>query len=154
MDLIRIMDARSEDMDIKKQINTDKITPDGLQQLIQQLSDGEGNGAIQRFKDYCDQKCINRKIVVQGFSLGPKAAEEIANILAINQNVAHLDLRKNNLGDTGASLLMNTLKLNNSLVHLDLGQNKITTKGSKRVFKDLVSNESLISLRIGNIEND
>ena len=54
MDMMRIVDARSEDMGLKKQINTDKCTPDSLDQLIMQLTEGEGNGPIQRFKDYCD----------------------------------------------------------------------------------------------------
>ena len=92
--------------------------------------------------------------MLQGFSLGPCAAQEIANILAVNPNIAHLDLRKNNLGDLGVKHLMHVVKSNNSLVHLDLAQNKISTKGAKKVFKALAVNKSLISLRVGNIEND
>lgn len=43
---MRILEARSEDMGLKKVINTDNITPEGLTKLVQQLSEGEGNAVI------------------------------------------------------------------------------------------------------------
>ena len=45
-DMMRILDAKSEDMGLKKVINSDTITPEGLAKLVQQLSEGEGNAAI------------------------------------------------------------------------------------------------------------
>lgn len=99
MEMMRILDARNEDMGLNKQVNTDQCTPDGLERLILEFTDGSGSGPAQRFRDYCDQKCVNRKLVLQGFSLGPKVAEEIASILAVNRDICHVDLSKNNLQD-------------------------------------------------------
>ena len=85
--------------------------------------------------------------------MGPTAAKEIANILAVNTDIAHVDLSKNNLQDEGLESLMRVIKNNTSIIHLDLTQNNITTRGAKKAFKSLTSNFSLISLRIGNVEN-
>lgn len=75
------------------------MTSERLASLIY-LSTTEGSaGPTQRFKDYCMQKCINRKLVLSELYLGLNSARELANILSINQNIAHLDLSKNNLGD-------------------------------------------------------
>ena len=90
---------------------------------------------------------------MQGFSLGPQAAEEIANILAVNRNIVHVDLSKNNLQDQGVEALISVIESNSSIIHLDLAQNNISAKGAKKVFKGLANSESLISLNIGNFEN-
>ena len=155
LEMMRILDARSEDMGLKKQtvLNETTETPDGLEKLFFELTAGNGQGPAQRFKDYCEQKCVNRRLVLQGFSLGPAAAQEIASILAVNADIAHVDLSKNNLQDEGLDSLMRVIKNNTSIIHLDLTQNNITTRGAKKAFKSLASNLSLISLRIGNVEN-
>ena len=48
------------------------------------------------------------------------AAGEIANVLANNDNIAHVDLSMNNLRDAGAEVLADALKGHPSLIHLDL----------------------------------
>ena len=154
-EMMRILDARNEDMGLKKQftLNPTADGPQGLEKLFMELTDGNGQGPAQRFKDYCEQKCVNRRLVIQNFSLGPIAAQEIASILAVNTNIAHVDLSKNNLQDAGVENLIRVIKNNTSIIHLDLTQNNITTKGSKLAFKQLTGNFSLISLRLGNMEN-
>ena len=112
MEMMRILDARNEDMGLNKQINTDKCTPDGFEKLALELKTGNGQGPAQRFKEYCDQKCVNRRIVLQGFSLGQHAAEEIASICAVNRNICHVDLSKNNLQDGGVESLIKVIKNN------------------------------------------
>jgi hypothetical protein len=42
--------------------------------------------------------------------LGLNAARELVGILACNQNIAQMDLGKNNLSDDGVGLLMNVIK--------------------------------------------
>ena len=105
-----------------------------------EFTEGSGTGPSQRFKDYCDQKCVNRKLVLQGFSLGPNAAQEIATILSINRDIVQVDLSKNNLRDEGVESIMRVIKSTHSIISLDLTQNNITTKGAKKVFKALASN--------------
>lgn len=107
--MMRILDARNADMGLKSQVNTDLCTPEELECLINEFERGV-QGPQQRFKDYCDQKCVNRRLVLQGFSLGPLAAREIAEILATNPDIVHVDLSKNNLQDEGVEWLISVLK--------------------------------------------
>ena len=73
-----------------------------IDKLCEELIVGPNTHSItQRFKDYCKSKCINRRLVLHGFNLGPCAAREIANILSVNRNIVHIDLSKNNLQDEG-----------------------------------------------------
>jgi hypothetical protein len=58
------------------------------------------------------QNCINRKLVLSDLYLGLNSAKELANILCVNQNIAHLDLSKNNLRDEGIAILMKAIKRN------------------------------------------
>ena len=152
MEMLRILDARNEDMGLKKQ-NTDKCTVDGLERLMLELTDGNGQGPAQRFRDYCEKFCVNRKLVLQKYSLGPIAAQEIAHILAVNRDIVHVDLAKNHLQDAGAEVLARVVQNHTAMIHFDLSQNNITPKGAKKVFKSLTNNISLISLKIGNTEN-
>ena len=91
--------------------------------------------------------------MLQGFSLGPLASQEISNILAVNRDIAHVDLSTNNLQDAGVETLCRVIKSNKSIMHLDLMQNNITSKGVKKLFKALTNNVSLVQLKIGNTEN-
>ena len=101
MEMMRILDARNEDMGLRRQMSGEQCTPDGLDRLIFEFTDGNGTGPAQRFRDYCEQKCVNRRLVLQGFSLGPQSAIEIGCILAVNRDICHVDLAKNNLQDDG-----------------------------------------------------
>jgi Ran GTPase-activating protein (RanGAP) involved in mRNA processing and transport len=58
------------------------------------------------------QNCINRKLVLSDLYLGLNSAKELANILCVNQNIAHLDLSKNNLRDEGIAILIKAIKRN------------------------------------------
>ena len=44
MEMMRILDARNADMGLNKQVNTDKCTPDRLEKLILDFSNGSGQG--------------------------------------------------------------------------------------------------------------
>jgi hypothetical protein len=50
--------------------------------------------------------------VLSELYLGLNSAKELANILCVNQNIAHLDLSKNNLRDEGIAILMKAIKRN------------------------------------------
>ena len=71
----------------------------------------------------------------------------------MNDKIAYLNLRKNNLGDMGIKAIMKTVGKSRSLMHLDVSSNNIGHKGAKRVFKALAENQSLISLAIGSVDN-
>ena len=48
------------------------------------------------------------------------AAQEIANILAVNRDIVHVDLSNNNLMDIGVEMLIRVIKNHTSIIHLDL----------------------------------
>ena len=54
--MMRILDARNEDMGLKKLFvgNSAAQTVDGLEKLFAELTEGNGQGPAQRFKDYCE----------------------------------------------------------------------------------------------------
>ena len=67
LEMMRILDARNEDIGLKKLASGNfatSETPDGLEKLFSELTDGNGQGPAQRFRDYCEQKCVNRKLVL------------------------------------------------------------------------------------------
>ena len=88
-----------------------------------------------------------------GFSLGIQSAKEIASILAVKNEIVHIDLSKNNLRDEGADEILRKVKLSTTIIHLDLSQNSISPVGAKKVFKNLIGHTSVISLNMGNQEN-
>ena len=55
-EMMRILDARNEDMDLKKQFTLCPASegPEGLEKLFKELSEGNGQGPAQRFRDYCE----------------------------------------------------------------------------------------------------
>ncbi|TNV84842.1 hypothetical protein FGO68_gene16571 [Halteria grandinella] len=119
---------------------------------------------FMRFREYCTKKCINRKVIFDDVRnklylknlqlwMGLNSAIEIAQILVVNQRIASLSLKRNNLGDIGVKMIMKAISRSNSLVHLDLSSNAITHKGAKKIFKALMVNQSLISLSLGSTDN-
>lgn len=66
LEMMRILDARNEDMGLKKQamLGATSDEPEGVEKLFWELTDGSGQGPAQRFKDYCEQKCVNRRLVI------------------------------------------------------------------------------------------
>eukprot|EP00347_Sterkiella_histriomuscorum_P017960 403347321 len=105
-----------------------------------------------KFKDYCQKTCINRKIKLGDLGMGQNAATELSQIIAVNQNIAHIDLKKNLLGDEGVKILIKAISKSKNIVHLDLSSNQITHKGAKKIFTSLLPNCSLISLKLGSID--
>lgn len=78
------------------------------------------SGMIQRFKDYCNMNCVNRKLVIVGFNLGLESAKEIASILAVKSNIVHVILSKNNFRDEGVDEILRKVKISTSIIHVDL----------------------------------
>ena len=165
-EMLRILDARSEDIGQGRIIKPD-CTPERYAALLNQFnSETQGinsqvktkydiadSGIFQRFRDYCHEKCNNRKLVLVGFSLGFESAKEIASILAVKNNIVHINLSKNNLRDEGVEEILRKIKISTSIIHVNLSQNCLTPQGSKMAFKQLTGHKSLISLDIGNMEN-
>ena len=164
-DMLRIFDARNDDIGQGRIIKKD-CTPDKLALMLREFCETTGaepgqvfkhnstlSGGSQRFREYCSKYCINRRLVLKGFALGFESAKEIASILAVKSEIAHLNICKNNIRDKGVDVLMQVVRYNQNLIHLDLTQNNITSIGAKKVFKNLTGNNSIISLNLGNIEN-
>lgn len=70
----------------------------------------------------------------------------------MNENIASIDLKKNNLEDEGAKILIKAIAKSKSVVHLDLSSNSITHKGAKKIFSNLLTNCALVSLKLGSID--
>ena len=73
-EMLRILDARSEDIGLGRIIKDD-CSPERHATLLNYFStetqglklkkhDIADSGAIQRFRDYCNIHCINRKLVI------------------------------------------------------------------------------------------
>ena len=75
-DMLRIFDARSEDIGKGRIIKKD-CTPDKLAMMLKEFCqntgqepgqvfkhDGTSSGGSQRFRDYCSMNCVNRKLVL------------------------------------------------------------------------------------------
>ena len=131
-DMLRIFDARNEDIGQGRIIKKD-CTPDKLASMLREFCentgidpgrkfkhDGSSQGGMQRFRDYCNVNCYNRKLVLTGFALGLESAKEIAHILAVKKDIVHINLRKNNLRDEGVEELLQVIKNSPSIIHLDL----------------------------------
>ena len=74
---------------------------------------------MQRFRDYCNNHCCNRKLILKGFGLGIESAKEIASILAVKNNIVHINLSKNHLCDEGVEEILRKVKQSTTIVHLD-----------------------------------
>lgn len=93
----------------------------------------------------CKKICINRKLIFVDMGLGTSFANELKNVLfAVNNNIAHIDIHKNNLGDAGIITLMQAIKANRQVVSLNFASNEVTNEGMIAIFKGLKKNESVI----------
>lgn len=63
MEMLIILDARNADMGLKR-ASKDNLTVDGLERLMLELSDGNGQGPAQRFRDYCEKYSVNRRLIL------------------------------------------------------------------------------------------
>lgn len=107
---------------------------------------------LQRFAQFTSLNCVNRKVSLVNFNIGPAFVEKLVAILtapAMRSKVASLSLAKNQLKDQGAAKLCALLR-KTSIIHLDISCNKITSSGFGAIFKSLETNCTLVSLRIGN----
>lgn len=55
--------------------------------------------------------------------MGVNSALELSQIISVNPNIAHIDLRKNLLGDEGVKILVKAIAKSKNIVHLDLSSN-------------------------------
>jgi len=104
---------------------------------------------FQRFIKHQAKKSFQKVFDMESCSLGPLAANSVANIIFNYDNIRVVHLPGNTIGDQGAlsfaSLLVNTLKI----ISLDLSSNSIGDIGGKAIFSALRYNKSLVSLYIG-----
>ncbi|CDW87976.1 UNKNOWN [Stylonychia lemnae] len=105
------------------------------------------------FRDYCREKCVNGKILLQDMSMGQKCAEELCLIMMNPGNyISHVDISKNPIKDIGVILIMHAVKRSKTIIWLDISSTEMTNKGASRVFKSLKKNESLIKLVMTNYD--
>lgn len=66
MEMLRILDARNADVGLKKMLLTSdsSCTAEGLERLLLDLTDSNGCGPAQRFRDYCEKLCVNRRLIL------------------------------------------------------------------------------------------
>lgn len=105
-----------------------------------------------KFREYCDNKCINRLADFTECNFKRLSAEVLSHILQFNDRVAQLKLPKNCLSDEGVEILMQGLKSSLSIVHLDLCSNDITHKGGNVIFETLINQHSIVSLNLSSLE--
>jgi Ran GTPase-activating protein (RanGAP) involved in mRNA processing and transport len=78
---------------------------------------------------------------------------ELALLLKVNSNIAHLNMAANCLKDDNIGILCRAVEWNHTIVHLDLQENSLSGRGCTKVFKSLIANDSVCSLNIGNFAN-
>ena len=105
---------------------------------------------IFRFKNYCLNKCKNRKMDLSGCYLGYYSSFVVAEILYSNTQIAILNLGNNNLGDDGIKIISNAIKDNRVLVSFNISSNSISHKGGKILFNNICCQKSIINLDISN----
>ena len=105
---------------------------------------------IYRFKNYCFNKCKNRKMDLSGCYLGYYSSFVVAEILYSNTEIAILNLGNNNLGDDGIKIISNAIKDNRVLVSFIISSNSISHKGGKILFNNICCQKSIINLDISN----
>ena len=86
---------------------------------------------IFRFKNYCLNKCKNRKMDLSGCYLGYYSSFVVAEILYSNTQIAILNLGNNNLGDDGIKIISNAIKDNRVLVSFNISSNSLVIKEGK-----------------------
>ncbi|KAH3745642.1 Protein NLRC3 [Pelomyxa schiedti] len=99
--------------------------------------------------------CIWKDLTLS-HTIGSEEATKIAQALASNQSLTHLDLSRNLIGNEGVTVIAGALKSNNSLRHLNLHNNEIGNEGAIGIARGLASNKSLERLDLSNnqIGND
>ena len=107
---------------------------------------------INKFRDYCNLKCKNRKIILNECNLGFYSIKFLCSIIIKEDRISILNLSKNNIGNKGAILLSNAIRKNNSLVSLNLTSNCITSKGGEHLLNSLINQQSLIEFNINSCE--
>ena len=70
-----------------------------------------------------------RKLVLSRCMIGPNTAMSLADNIAENKTLLHIDLSDNAIGDDGAAAFAHALLKNNTLKELSLDNNQISTQG-------------------------
>jgi hypothetical protein len=106
---------------------------------------------LDRFRDLCEQKCSNRKVVLTEMKLAFNFANQIANIIRNDYicRIAHLNLSRNSLRDTGSVIIATAVGKSQAIVSLNLMHNDISPNGMAQVFAELSSSNTLVTLLIG-----
>lgn len=69
--------------------------------------------------------------------LALSGARVLGQLIHRNHDVAHLDIRKNQIGDMGAAVLAFSLRKSLSLMHLNVQSNEIGHEGGNEIFRAL-----------------
>jgi len=96
--------------------------------------------------------CLNRKANFTEMSLGVNFAVELSQILLFNDNIAHLNLQKNNLGDIGVRSIMKTLRKSKNVVKVNFASNELNNEGMVCIFENLTYNESVTHLNVSTLD--
>lgn len=79
--------------------------------------------SFPRFQDYCAQQCVSRKVNFKNLFFKTNTVMELALVLKVNTNIAHLNIASNGLKDDNIRILSQAIEWNHTIVHLDLQEN-------------------------------
>lgn len=102
----------------------------------------------ERFYLTCKNQLSGRKFDLRECQIGETTAKVIGNILRKNESFSSVLLGSNLLRDSGVFELAEALAENLGVVHIDLSSNDISAGGLNKVFSALKSHPSLVSLNI------
>ena len=108
---------------------------------------------INKFNQFCQLKCFNRKVDLSNCNLGLNSIKILLQIFLDFEKICVLNLAKNNLNDKGLILLSKAIKKSISLVSVDVSSNNITHEGGKQFINDLIEQQSIINIYLGTNKN-
>jgi Ran GTPase-activating protein (RanGAP) involved in mRNA processing and transport len=75
---------------------------------------------FEKFKDHFDKYCINRKLNLSDMNFSIEGVKVITYLLDSKLDISHLIVNKNQIGDKGIKLLADCIAKNNTVIHLDV----------------------------------
>lgn len=102
-----------------------------------------------RFKNLIRSKSFHKVFSMESFSLGPKSANVIKNIITSNQKFPCIMLAGNNFGDEGAKEFAEIIEKVPGIIYMDLSANSIQDQGMAAIFSALRKSNNVYSFSIG-----
>ena len=133
------------------------FTEDEILKLIKEKCKDIGvelrDNMINKFKDCCNTKCVNRIIDFSECHLSLHSIKYLNNNIIYNKDrISRLNLAKNNIGDGGIEILAKTIKDLTNLVYFNIASNFLTYKSGLIIFEQFAYQQSILELNISTID--